>query len=207
MKKILISALALAILTSCGSQNANNQQNNEKNDSNSIVAQEKTTPDLEFCHVQGPVKKVHEEGNIYEFSKDGKLEKINNYDPFSAEYPKRVLEDDGTFVEYCGYKRNDKGEICEENWVEGVVYYVWENGKNVADSGFVEGYEWQEEYEFDNEGRIATICKASRTSEDETYFREENHFEYSNFDSHNNWTTRKDSKDQVEISRTIEYWE
>lgn len=209
MKKIIVPAIALALLASCGAKNTGNQPNADSTKVETKVSNAVTTsPDLVFYSLQGPVKRVICQGDTVDFDQKGKISKIKGRDPFAEGYPTREFDDSGSYKEYCGMKRNEKGQIVEETWIEGVTYYVWEGEKMVADSGFSECYEWHSTYDLDENGRIAKISTYSFSEPgQEVPLRNENTIKYSDFDSHNNWTKRSGSLDDVEVSRTIEYWE
>lgn len=209
--KLLLAAcvMTLFVFGSCN----NGQSKNAKEDAKETTTVT-TTPDLTYWELQGPVKHCDK----VEFDREGNMVSIGDYDPFVIDQAYRDLDEDGGFVEYSKWERDEEGRIASITFMEGMSELTWSDGRVVSTGGFEEGTAWRNDYEYDAEGRLVKLIDyigGFEDEDDELLLWSTTEYSYLEFDSHGNWIRRAvkvviadiDGTEEYEEVRTIEYYE
>lgn len=208
IKLLLVVSAILFVFGACGNGG------NEKEDTKEATVT--SSPDLTYWELKGPVKTC----DYVEFDRQGKIVRVEDYDPFALEAPYRDYDTTtGMFEEYCQWTRDDQGQIASILSVESLEELTWVDGRVSESLGYYEGQLWLTKNEYDAEGNLV---KQSLYNGDEDAESEEDltlmtttEYTYLEFDSRGNWIRRKvKSTDAVieyvneeEETRTIEYYE
>ncbi len=218
--KILIPALSIVMLSSCGNQGNSGSANAQTNSDSLISATEapaqasdtkkkvsgKLTPDMVFFEVPGHVKTIYTgQYTRVDFDRDGMVTSVNGIDAFSDEYPTRIVSG-GTFMELGGIRR-ENGRIASEIFVEGRTDYKWENGKVAGYSATYEADSEEAVYYYDDNDCLEYIDyrEYSQVGDGEESTRTVSYI-YNEYDHHGNWLSRR-SSNQLTDKRLIVYYD
>lgn len=206
IKHLLAACAVLLVFGACG----NGQNQNGKEDTKEPTVT--TSPDLAYFDLKGQVKIC----DGVEFDRQGKIVKVDNYDPFSIDGPYRDYDTETDMLEeYCQWTRNDDGYLEQILCVESINNIVWENGRIIGENGEGEGIEWDVRYQYNPDGLVLGTYLYYLDDEGQKELNEITEYEYLDFDTQGNWTRRKVTIRDVIIgyvnedmeTRSIEYYD
>lgn len=222
MRKYFLPFIVAATITACGNKTSNNNESADSTNAVSATAGDEvkadnikpddfTSPDLAYFNVHGPVHKLFAFGSTYEFDEDGKLIKMDDYDPFKES--ERIYDEETCqFEETTCYKRDAKGRISETYGLESFSEIIWENDHLAREEGQVEGTEFTYHYSYDKNGDLVKMIAEYRSvgyndeeGDDEYYEKVETKYTIRKHDAHGNWTLRTDEEGN-EAKRQILYY-
>ena len=131
---------------------------------------EQVTYDLAFLELHGPVHMVKEsyidvndkyswDGRTHTFSKDGKIVKVGNYDPFDVS--KDIYDDpEQAMVKYTRY---GEGRITEMAMWESIENYTWKDMRLAGTEWMAEGESGTEQFHYDAKAVSYTHLRAHET--------------------------------------------
>lgn len=222
-KSLLTTAATICILgtsittASCNGNKNNNSQNENvtTSDASSAPANEdewakdslaqvnRTTPDLAFLFLHGPVRTLTEnESQVYRFTEDGTILSYNSFDPFDSD----PYSDNGFYLPRICMSRDDDGKIVETSGWEWATEYEWKDGKPSAENGGAESTSWKSKYTFNEAGELIKIKGETRDEacEDENPEPIDIEYEYTKYDEYNNWIERNVKTNDAETNNYTE---
>lgn len=224
MKKTMLfgfmSFFAMMTIASCGG----NSGNNEGNEIDSVAIEEarikdsienawikdslelvkRTTDDLTFFEVHGPVRQIIEYNkyddiewfkySTCEFDQNGKFTLLDGRDPFTREVDEDV------------YIRDNKGRISEWTAYESSHIYAWKDNRIIGYEWFNDGFYGKSTYIYDDNGLIIKLESVDLGGPIESTGNGKTitSYTYPNIDKYGNWTHRKGGNH--EIKREITYY-
>ena len=166
--KIILTCCFVAVFAAIQLSACNKGGNQQAESANIAEAQtqentlnEQVTYDLAFLELHGPVHMVKEsyidvndkyswDGRTHTFSKDGKIVKVGNYDPFDVS--KDIYDDPEQTMEK--YTRDSEGRITEMAMWESIENYTWKDMRLAGTEWMAEGESGTEQFHYDAKGFI-----------------------------------------------------
>lgn len=212
IKLLLVVCASFLVFAACG----NGQNQNDKDKETVKATSETVSPDLAYWDLQGPVKRC----DYVEFDREGKMVRLDNYDPFALEAPSRDYDTvTGMFSDLCQWTRDEQGRIFSITCYESYDEMTWNNGRVETVLSYYEGRLWKSVLEYDSNGHLAKQSEynGDEDAEDDADLELFSTIEYTylDFDNYGNWTRRNvksidaiiDYIDTVEETRNIEYYQ
>lgn len=168
-ESLVFCCLALA-LSSCGDQKATvpapTHDATSLSDSlstasvmNMVKPDSFQTPDLALYNLHGPVRVLIADQSVIYFDEDGHLISLDGHDPFDGEGPTRVMMEDGSFMDVPKFKRNEQGQIAEQEMMESYTRFTWQDNRLACDEGEGEGMRWLNTYEYSADGMLNKLTE------------------------------------------------
>ena len=211
MKSLLAACALLLVFGACG--NGQKPKETAVNTENLVTI----TPDMVYCDVIGPVKRV--DNTV--FDRSGNIVSVNGTNPFAIEEPYREF-DTVTFdyTDFCKWERDSEGQIKSITCMEGFEEFTWADGRVVGSVSFMESQKTLTVNEYDAQGRLVKQIEYNGMEDEEVAPTDEwlfatTVYTYLEFDSHGNWIRREakyidgnvDFVSETEEARSIEYYE
>lgn len=212
LKLLLATCAMLLAFGACGNSQNQKEQNESTKETPMAI-----TPDLAYCDVKGPVKRVND---IY-FDRSGCIILVNDVNPFAIEEPYRDF-DTVTFdyIDCCKWVRDNQGQISTITCFDGIEEFTWNDGHVTEILSYFETQKTLTAYEYDSEGRLVKQVQYNgmedeEVTQDEEWLFSTTEYTYLEFDKYGNWVRRKatyrdaivDFVDETEETRVIEYFE
>ena len=191
----VFAAIQLSACNKGGSQQAESANIAEAQTRENAL-NEQVTYDLAFLELHGPVHMVKEsyidvndkyswDGRTHTFSKDGKIVKVGNYDPFDVS--KDIYDDPEQAM--VKYTRDSEGRITEMAMWESIENYTWKDMRLAGTEWMAEGESGTEQFHYDTKGFIdyADCVEKMGDAVSERYRKT---YQYTKFDKYGNWTER-----------------
>lgn len=191
----VFTAIQLSACNKGGSQQAESAHIAEAQTQENTL-NEQVTYDLAFLELHGPVHTVKEsyidvndkyswDGRTHTFSKDGKIVKVGNYDPFDVS--KDIYDDPEQAM--VKYTRDSEGRIIKMEMWESIESYTWKGMRLASCEWMAEGGSGTETFHYDANGFIDYAdCVEKMGDTVNERFRKT--FKYTKFDDYGNWTER-----------------
>lgn len=165
--------------------------------------------DLNFFEAKGQVKSIRlDDYEFLEFSEDGELLRVDGYDAFRVMGPTRVCADADctTFTDVQAFTRDANGRISRQAMLEYIAEYTTDaGGRILRATNYGEGGQGLLIYHYDDKGLLTRQEEYAVDEEGHRYDPTIYTYTYLSFDSHGNWTSRRNSEGLV-TNRTIVYY-
>lgn len=216
--KIILTCCFVAVFTAIQLSACNKGGSQQAESANIAEAQtqenalnEQVTYDLAFLELHGPVHMVKEsyidvndkyswDGRTHTFSKDGKIVKVGNYDPFDVS--KNIYDDPEQAM--VKYTRDGEGRIIKMEMWESIESYTWKGMRLASCEWMAEGGSGTETFHYDANG-FFDYADCVEKMGDTVNERFRKTFKYTKFDDYGSWTER--TVKGVTNRRVITYYE
>lgn len=164
----------------------------------SIALVNKTTYDLSFNEVHGPVHTLKTYMGIFTYDEEGRISLLNGYNPFTAD-----PYEDGQNPK-LKLTRDNSGKIVElEGW-ESITNFTWDSNRITKEDWGGEGYWGEIIYTYDEKGLITKMKNKEGDEFGSEPTTRTTKLTYKKFDKYGNWIER--IQDGEKITRQITYY-